>query len=227
MIGFITLFLGALSIVIVKSKPKSGKMRKLFDYHAFTELSFSFNTLGLFFALAGMYVPYYYIGTYALQHGYTGTSLAFYLVPIMNAGSMAGRVLPNLLADTTGPFNILIPLTAIASVLCLAWIGIHNAAGLVVFAVLYGFFSGTFLSLPPTTVAFLTKDMSQIGTRTGTYTAVAAFGVLIGTPICGAILSRTRSFIGLQVFGGCCIFAAAVFVALARVAKVGWAFTKI
>jgi hypothetical protein len=37
------------------------------------------------------------------------TSLALYLVPILNAASLFGRVAPNRLADKIGPTNVLIP----------------------------------------------------------------------------------------------------------------------
>lgn len=211
----------------MRSKTGPGRIRKLFDVHALAERPFLLNAFGLAFALAGLYVPFFYIGTYTLQNKIAGPNLAFYLVPIMNAGSIFGRILPNFVADKTGTFNMLTPCTAIAGVLCLCWIGIHNAPGLIVFAVLYGFFSGTFLSLPQLAVAVLTKDMRMLGTRTGTCFATACFGVLVGTPICGAILSRTGQFVGLQIFGGCCILAAAAFVGFARVAEAGWAFTKI
>ena len=46
-------------------------------------------------------------------------------------------------------------------------LGIHNEAGIIVFSILYGFFSGTFVSLPPATVAALSPDFSEVGTRMG------------------------------------------------------------
>ena len=40
------------------------------------------------------YVPIYYIGSYAVALDITGPNLAFYLVPIMMAASVVGRIIP-------------------------------------------------------------------------------------------------------------------------------------
>ena len=68
---------------------------------------------------------------------------------ILNASSIFGRVLPNFVADKIGSYNMLIPMAFVTGVLIFAWLGIHDAAGMIVFAVLYGFFSGAYISLLP------------------------------------------------------------------------------
>lgn len=90
----------------------------------------------------------------------------------------------------------------------------------------YGFFSGSFVSLPPTIVVNLSKDArDKIGTRLGQSFAFIAFGVLIGTPIGGAVLDH-GGFDALWTFGGCMIFASAAFLIAARVSWIGWGFMK-
>ena len=74
-------------------------------------------------------------------------SNAFYLLPILNAGSAFGRVLPNIFVDKIGALNMCIPCVLIASILGFAWIVIKDTAGLVVFCLLYGFVSGLYLTL--------------------------------------------------------------------------------
>jgi hypothetical protein len=49
----------------------------------------------------------------------------------------------------------------------------------------------------------------------------SAFGLLVGAPVSGAILSRTGSYLGLQLFVGFSIVLAAVLFVVARVNKVG------
>ena len=66
----------------------------------------------------------------------------------MNTSSIFGRTLPNLLAEKIGIFNTLVPITAITGILVFAIFGITEAAGTVVFAVLYGFFSGSCMYSP-------------------------------------------------------------------------------
>ena len=68
-------------------------------------------------------------------------------ISILNASSIFGRVLPNFLADKIGSYNIIIPMSFGTGVLLFAWLGVHSAAGMIVFAILYGFCSGAYISL--------------------------------------------------------------------------------
>jgi fucose 4-O-acetylase-like acetyltransferase len=65
--------------------------------------------------------------------------------------------------------NVLIPTVIAAGILLFGWLGTSTWQGFVVFAMFYGFFSGTLVSLPPACVAALTdpSQMSKIGTRMG------------------------------------------------------------
>ena len=56
---------------------------------------------------------------------------------------MLGRLLPNFFADKFGPYNMLLPCLYISAVLAFAWFGISNFAGVVIFGLLYGFWSGS------------------------------------------------------------------------------------
>lgn len=105
-------------------------------------------------------------------------------------------------------------------VLALAWIGIHNEAGIIVFSILYGFFSGTFVSLPPATVAALSPDLSEVGTRMGMSFFFAGLGILIGTPIAGALIKGTR-YLDTQIFYGVLVAVALLTMIGARIAKTG------
>lgn len=70
---------------------------------------------------------------------------------IDSAGSIPGRILPSYVADKLGYFRVmtLVMVTTGLSILCL-WIPFdyhHSHAGIVVFAIVYGFNSGAFVSL--------------------------------------------------------------------------------
>jgi hypothetical protein len=60
----------------------------------------------------------------------------------MNAGSIPGRILPNLFADMYGPYNILIISCAAAGGLIFAMFGATTPGGVIAFTTLYGFASG-------------------------------------------------------------------------------------
>lgn len=68
---------------------------------------------------------------------------------ILNAASIFGRVLPNFVADKIGPYNMIIPFSFATGIMIFGWLGVTTPAGLVVFAILYGFFSGAYISLLP------------------------------------------------------------------------------
>ena len=48
--------------------------------------------------IASVYLPFFYIQDYALRLG-INEDMAFYLLSIMNAASLFGRLMPNWLAD--------------------------------------------------------------------------------------------------------------------------------
>ena len=139
----------------------------------------------------------------------------------MSAGSIAGRVLPGLVADRLGPLNVLGFCTVCASLLGFSWVAIHHAAGgLIIWALLYGALSGAFVSLQPTTVASITKDLSTVGGRMGMNTFCASFGILIGTPIAGLLVGQ-NNWVGMQIFAGAMLLGGALLVMATRIALTG------
>lgn len=196
--------------------------RHLTDLAAFKEPPYALFCIGMFFGFFGFYGPIYYIGPYAISKGITDVNLGFYLLPILNAASVAGRIIPNIITDLVGPLNVLVPGSLITGILAFAWIGINNLPGIIVFAILYGFFSGIFVSLPPVALITLSPDFRKLGTRMGQSFFTSAFGLLVGAPVSGAILNKTGSYLGLQLFSGCTIVLTAFLLGIARVNKVGW-----
>ena len=195
--------------------------RRLLDRKLLKDKSFLLLMIGMLFGYTGIYVSFFYIQIYALAECDTSANLASYLLATTNAGSLFGRVLPNYLADDyTGPMNMHISFSIAAAMLAFCWISIKNTPGLVVFSVLYGFVSGTFVTLGAPIVFSLTEDPSTVGTRLGMLTGMCGIGLLVGNPIAGAILDR-GSWVGLQAWAGCVILAAAAMIAWARITRYG------
>ena len=193
----------------------------MFDLQALSEPPFSIFTLALAVGIAGLYIPSFYIETFAVQSKIADANLGSYVLPILNAAGMFGRVIPNFFADGTGPMNMLIPCVFGAGIVCFGWIGVHNIAGLMVFTILYGFLSGAILSLPPSVIAGLSPSLAVIGTRSGTSFAVASLGLLVGSPVAGVILQKSGGFIGLDAFAGALLLVAATGMSIARICKTG------
>lgn len=89
----------------------------------------------------GMFSPFFYVSSYAASLDMS-TSFTFYLVSIVNGASFFGRVLPGILADRYGCFNLLFLAALSSGVVAFCWTGATNVAGVTVWAVAYGFTSG-------------------------------------------------------------------------------------
>jgi MFS family permease len=96
----------------------------------------------------------------------------------------------------------------LSAVTVAVWLGVHGAAGTIAFAIIYGLISGGLVSLPPVTVAGLSKDQDEYSTRMGMAFTVCSFGALVGNPIAGALLTTVRKNRSLQPFLGAWLFAA-------------------
>lgn len=217
-IGFT--ILGTSSISLAISKPRvlpAGRARPLFDPSAFRSPAFIVFSLGLFLAFVGIYFPFYYVSTWATQTLGTDSALAFYLLSILNAGSVLGRILLGLIADRIGPLNVMIPFLLLTSILGFAWVAVEGFGELVIYCSFYGFFSGAVVSLPPTVVAEICPDPNIVGTWMGMSFSLAGLGMLIGNPIAGAILDdESGSFIGAQCFSAAVVLAGAILICVAR-----------
>ncbi|KAI1848725.1 hypothetical protein JX265_005649 [Neoarthrinium moseri] len=194
-IAFILLALAIVPLLFFKTRlPPSKHRRSLIDTSALTDVDFMTFVAGGFFCFMGLYIPFFYIELFTVKHGLSSASFAPYMLTIMNASSVLGRVIPGLLCDLTGtPCFVMAACAGVSCILGFGWLGIRDFAGIVVFAVLYGAFSGGVVVCQPTGIFSLTSDHSRVGTRLGMSCFVAGIAVLIGTPIGGAILGGGES----------------------------------
>ena len=213
---FVTLII---PIFIMKQRELPETKRKILMLSSFKEPAYLFLTIGLFLSFMGIYIPFYYISSYANRIAHTNIDLSYYLISVINA-SLSGRMVPNFFADRLGPINVMIVASFISGILALAWIGIKNTPGLIVFSVLYGISSGTVVSLPPSAIGSISNNLSEIGSRLGTSFFFAAFGTLIGNPVAGKLVDiESGEFYKGQVWSGVLILSSTVFLSLAQYSK--------
>lgn len=130
-------------------------------------------------------------------------TISFYSLSILNAASVFGRTIPNALADKVGAFNLILPCCSCATVLIFAMLGAKTPGGAIAFAILFGFFSGSYVSLLSPVFISMSKDVAEIGVRVGFAFIVVGLAALSGTPIAGALLARTNNgFYAPIVFSG-------------------------
>jgi MFS transporter, MCT family, aspergillic acid transporter len=119
-----------------------------------------------------------------------------------NVNSMFGRLLSGFGADKIGKFNAFIISCYLTGLAILAlWIPGNSQAAILAFAVLFGFFSGAYISL----IGALTAQIStrtEIGFRTGLVFLVASLPALTTGPIAGAIFEHTGDWTNLKIFAG-------------------------
>src|SRR5271163_3817189 len=82
----------------------------------------------------------------------------------------------------------------------LSWTAVRAGGATIAFIILYGFISGGLVSVPPVTVATLSKNRDEYNTRMGMAFTVCSFGALVGNPIAGALLVVVRKAGGKQLF---------------------------
>jgi predicted MFS family arabinose efflux permease len=130
---------------------------------------------------------------------------------------------PAQLADMYGVYNIMIVHTIACAIVNLAlWLPARSNAPIIAFAALYGFTSGCTLSIIPAMVARI-SDVRELGVRSGSLYAVSSIGVLIGSPVAGAIVnSQHGGFSGLIIFGGTTMLVGSAFAIWSRTALVGF-----
>ena len=178
----LALLLVAMATIRARLPPRKGQ---IIIPSAFLHIPYSLFVFALFLLMWGMYTPFFYLTEFAIRDGMS-QNLSSYILSILNAGSIFGRLLPGVLADLFGTFNTLSVSGCITGILLLCWIAVKGNAGIIVFAVLYGFFSGAIISLMAPCLARLARSPMHIGTYLGMGVAVVSLAGLTGTPITGA-----------------------------------------
>ncbi|PTB63725.1 MFS general substrate transporter [Trichoderma citrinoviride] len=178
-------------------------IRWFWDPSALRERTYLLYCVAIFFNNLSFFNPPYYLQSYAVLHGMRGHALAAYLLPILNASSIPGRIIPGFVADRVGSLDTYVVVCALSSASVFYWISVTNAAGNIAFAVLYGFWSGSVVALGSVVLTSITPDMSRLGTRLGMVSILKGIGSLIGPPISGAILNGTGKYIGIQLLAAC------------------------
>ncbi|KAK4051966.1 hypothetical protein OIO90_004496 [Microbotryomycetes sp. JL221] len=184
----------------------------------FKETQYVCAALGAFFTSLGIFFPFFYLQVFAESKGLPKT-FTQYCLAILNASSIFGRTIPNAIADYVGSFNMLIPMSLMTCVLVWAMFGADNLPGAIVFAILYGFSSGAYVSLVTPCFVSLSKSPTEIGARSGVAFIFVGVATLIGTPISGALLRRTPSFVAPICWSGIVLAIGLAFFIVARFAQ--------
>ena len=141
-----------------------------------------------------------YIDLSAIAVGVT-PGFSFYLVSITNASSGFGRVASGYLGDKVGAINVSAPMTLVCAIMTYAWPLAKTNGSLIAVAIIYGFFSGAYVTLLPITLITM-GGIRDAGRRTGIAGSAIALGAVAGPPISGAIIQGHGGFGSVGYYAG-------------------------
>ncbi|GBE85448.1 Aspyridones efflux protein [Sparassis crispa] len=215
--GFISLALCLVAITTVTSRLPAGRdSGPWINASMFRDVPYVLVVVSGALISLGLFIPYFYIVDYAMAHSIPATT-AFYVLSVMNAGSVLGRIAPSYLSDMFGRYNLIVPCSFLAGLLPLVyWIFATTLPAIMIFAAIYGFFSGAFNSLIIPCVAQISKT-GEHGRRVGMLYSVISFPALCGGPAAGALLRLQHgSYSGTIVLSGVTMLVGSFFMLWAR-----------
>lgn len=234
--ALINLPLAICANIFVKARlPPTRPVRKehiLPDPRIFRDKTFALVTLAVFFVEWGLFVPITYLTNFSLAIG-VNQRFSYQLIAIFNAGSCLGRWLPGYLADRMGRFNAM----TLTTIIC--WVGAFafwlpsellqsapesaRIALLIVFSVIFGFGSGSGISLIPVCVGQLCRT-EEYGRYYATCYTVVSFATLTGIPLAGGLLQNENGkerYWGLITFTALSYLMSTAVFAMAKGTRVG------
>ncbi|KAL3479831.1 MFS general substrate transporter [Aspergillus californicus] len=248
-LGFVLVTLCTTSILLCKSRvpPRKGTQTTWRDtlpdprifmdgtgVMAATTAGVLFTDLAYFIPIT--YTPSYYLDRQGLAHdqALTGSAaLAYQLLAVLNASSCVGRYVAGDLADRFGRYNTMIISLLLCTIsVCCFWLpdilvpDLDNEVLLIVFIVLFGFCSGSNVSLTPICLGQLCGTQ-EYGRYYASCFTVVAFGVLASIPIAGGLLDAVggtgkERYWGAAVFAGLSYVVAFLCFVWVRVRVKGW-----
>ncbi|KAJ5373491.1 hypothetical protein N7517_005497 [Penicillium concentricum] len=189
--GFVCIFTFVLAGILVRPRFPTKRLALSTvrpDLSIFRQGGLALTSFGVFFLEWGLFIPFTYLTSYALDHG-SSAGFSYMLLSLINAAGMFGRWVPGFYADRLGRFNMLI-LTVFGcflSILCL-WLPTNSSEPLMVlFALVFGFFSGSNVSLAPVCVGQLCK-VESFGRYYSTAYILVSISMLTGTVLGGKFI---------------------------------------
>ncbi|GMM32558.1 hypothetical protein DAMA08_053030 [Martiniozyma asiatica (nom. inval.)] len=191
-----------------KEKGKWSHITDLIDLSVIKDQKFLWMTIAICMNEFSVIMVTTYIPNYALSKGF-GQSMSLISLTVCNASGVIGRLIPALLSDHYGPFNMILIMSFIMTIsIFIIWLpfGEHLQAFLT-FCVIFGFSMAATLSLTPLCTSAI-SDPEEFGKRYGTAYFFVSFINLIALPIGMALSTTSIGYDAMAAFGGCTSFIA-------------------
>lgn len=220
-IGFVAwgLYLVSYVVLLGRQQPRTMSLRRFFDPSALTDLPFLLLCIASVCSATAYYIPSLYLPLVTLERiSSASPDFGFDLLAILNGASVVGRLLAGFAAAIWGPTETISICLVLGSVLLFCWSAVNTISGTIAWAVFWGMISGVLVALPGAFIPLFCPSLAVVGTRSGMYWVFVGLGMLIGSPIGGAIYDGRRSsqesdsgddWWQLQVFAGIFMMTAA------------------
>ncbi|KAG9633654.1 MFS general substrate transporter, partial [Aureobasidium melanogenum] len=199
--------------------------RTWIDTSAFRDGAFCCFTASICALFFGFYCVFFSLEEWAATNGiaHKGTPppggkvtlSTYWFLSIMNGCSTFGRLSSAWFCDKYGALYVHMTVTIVSSMLCLfLWTFANTLAPALVFAIVFGAFSGSVIGLPAASMAEILKfepdGQARLGHWTGMmYTAAAPFA-LVGPVIAGHLVTEYETYLGVQIWSGLCLLLSAI-----------------
>lgn len=204
-IGFLILPLLSFASFVVKARLRP-RARSFWITAAFRDAKLIILTTSMFFTFMGMFMPLFFIPTYATLRGMNPT-LSGYLSAILNASSTFGRIIPGILADRVGKFNVYAAGAIATGIVIFCMNEARSNAALIIYSIVFGFTSGSIISGASVAFTVCAPDPRDVGTYSGMGMAIGALGGLIGPPLDGVLVDNYEGFFQAAMYAGAvCLF---------------------
>ncbi|KAJ2771577.1 hypothetical protein IWQ56_001730 [Coemansia nantahalensis] len=218
--GLVTLVAGCAFSPLMARRVAVQPREHIIDFSAMRNMRF----LLLFCATVcnggGYFLPYYFQPSYAVVVLGKDNAWGANITSILNAGSIAGRLLIGFAADFTGPLNALLASIVISAIAVLAmWLPCKSIGLLIASALLYGFVSGSVVSLVPVVTADL-FGVKRLPSILGLLFISYAIGTVVSSPVGGKLLDKYghgTDYTWLIVYGGLFFVLSAVLLIVLRI----------
>ncbi|KFY74210.1 hypothetical protein V499_05747 [Pseudogymnoascus sp. VKM F-103] len=193
--------------IFIKGRLPTGKQGGVISLKCFRDLRFAWATVGIACFEFVLYTAIGLLPTFALEQGF-GHQASFNAIAVFNAGSGLGRYTAGLVADYYGRFNCMALFVLISIFATFAlWLPVgHNVALFYVMVSIFGFGSGSVISLAPVCIGDLCK-VSEYGQWYGTSYSAVAFATLISIPIAAELQSAAGTTAYVAFSGGILVLA--------------------
>ncbi|KAK1570247.1 major facilitator superfamily transporter [Colletotrichum navitas] len=221
--GFLILADSIVIFLIARPKAATRKGGPLLELSAFKELPYLLFTIGMFFALLGVYFAYYYVPNFGRDKLKLQPNETLTVLIVMSAVGIIGRLIPPFIADKSiRPLRTLVISLLLSSLNLFAWSAVSSTAGLYVWVIAYAFTANAVQTLFTASMGEVTSDMSKLGVRIGMVFTIVSFACLVGSPIGGSLVDINHGdYTYAQIFAGASMLLGGLLVAMAKIKQVG------